>query len=81
MEKTEFIDQAPLYYALAIAAELAARGTISQHAIEQAFTLNVEGEDTCLVGLFPVWEAAINWLKMKDMITELKGAFWSTFVC
>jgi hypothetical protein len=75
MQKAEFVEQAPLYYALAIAAQLSNRTTLSRKAIEAAFSFDDEGEDICLVGLAPVWKAAIDWLFNKGMILEVKGAF------
>src|ERR1700722_14918731 len=75
MEKAEFIEQAPLFYALAIAAQLNNRTTLSRHAIEAAFSIDDEGEEVCLIGLAPVWKVAIDWLNARRMIIEMKGAF------
>jgi hypothetical protein len=75
MEKAEFVEQAPLFYALAIAAQLSNRTTLSRKAIEVAFSYNNEGEEFCLIGLAPVWKAAIEWFNAKGMIIEMKAAF------
>jgi hypothetical protein len=81
METAEFVEHAPLYYALAIAAQLNNRNTLSRRAIEAAFSVDDEGEDICLVKLAPVWKAAIDWLNERQMIIEVKGAFGPSLYC
>ncbi len=75
MEKAEFVSEAPVYYALAIAAALLTRSTVSKDALWKVYSFENDGETTCLVDPGPDWNAAIDWLLNRRMIRELKGSF------
>lgn len=81
MNKTEFIQEAPVYYALAIASELNSKGSgraISKYAIRKNFAaLDEDDPDggVNLLGYEALWDAAVKWLKERGMIEETKATF------
>lgn len=81
MDKIEFIKEAPLYYALAIASELNKQGdarTMSEYAIQKVYNVPDDTEHdgyTALLGRAAVWDAAIAWLKKEGMMSVSKASF------
>jgi hypothetical protein len=79
MDKNEFLEHAPKYYALAIAVQISALGsTVSRNAIRQALTFPDDSEEDglfCLVDNHFLWERAIEWLNARGMIDVVKGPF------
>jgi len=83
MEKSEFLREAPKYYALAIIRQLeASGGALSGAVIRGAFEVpnptsqfNLSDDKYPLLGNDILWEKAIEWLCMHDVIAVRRGAF------
>jgi hypothetical protein len=77
MDKAEFIEKAPGYYALAIAVALKTSGSaVTRGTIESLYMLDGGNfPDTCLVGNDDLWKRAVALLIDRNMI----GIFHDTF--
>jgi hypothetical protein len=80
MDKAEFVEQAPLCYALAIAAFITRVGsTISRNSIAKEYFVRLDEDDPdTSLGLLSddvLWGRAIAWLQARDMIEVTKPPF------
>jgi hypothetical protein len=78
MDKAEFIDRAPVYYALAIAVALIkADGPLSEYMVKHAFpeTDEMSGQEGSLIDRWMLWDRAVAWLLARDMIKIKYDAF------
>jgi hypothetical protein len=73
MDKAEFIKQAPLFYALAIAALLNdADGAVSERALDEHYTTS---NRTCLIDDPQLRSLAMEWLHAHSLIRIRKASF------
>lgn len=71
MEKSEYIERAPVYYALAIACSLRRMNTpLSEYKIKQRYpeTDETTGELVSLLDRGILWDRAVAWLAVRDMV-------------
>lgn len=75
MDKRDFVERAPRYYALAICLAVRQNGTLSQNDIRRSFVAKNFGDAATLLKREPIWSAAVDWLVERSMVIEMKGAF------
>jgi hypothetical protein len=80
MDKSEFLEKAPLYYALAIGLCFASGANAqTRHAIRDEYTLQSDPDDpdtqVCLVDVDVIWDRAIAWLTARGFIESLTDPF------
>jgi hypothetical protein len=76
MNKTRFIEVAPIYYALAIFVHFKKRGGVAyRYEIENDFTLETENDVEYLLEKGPVFDKAIEWLADLKVIDPLLDDF------
>lgn len=72
MDKAEYIESAPTYYALAIAAVLEkAPGPMTEYKIQGHYTRQDDGdpEPVSLLGRTLIWQRALVWLEARKLIS------------
>jgi hypothetical protein len=77
MDKAEFIQLAPQYYALAIALAFENKGdSLTRQSIMNEYMVQDEGDDPyCLMDDFTIWNQAIAWLVDREMIFAFTDPF------
>jgi hypothetical protein len=77
MDKAEFVELAPQYYALAIALAFASKGgELTRQSIMNEYIVHEEDGDTYfLLDDFTIWNQAIAWLVDRDMILAFTDPF------
>ncbi len=77
MDKAEFVELAPQYYALAIALAFASKGgELTRRSIMNEYIVHEEDEDPyCPLDDFTIWNRAIAWLVDRDMILAYTDPF------
>jgi len=75
MDKAEFIENAPAYYALAIVMFMQKQATATKASIVDHYSERDQYGTTVVMALDPIWPFAIAWLKKRNMLLTKKGAF------
>jgi hypothetical protein len=80
MDKAEFIEKAPLYYALAILLQFRTSGrSLTRRAISNEYYVQVEGgsqdDITGLVDDDNLWDLAVKWLEISNAVVAYRDPF------
>jgi hypothetical protein len=80
MDKAEFIEEAPVYYALAIAASMARSSHfVSKNTIAKEFFITLDDNDpessVNLLSDATLWNRAVVWLQSRDMLAVKTHTF------